>query len=82
MNIRFYVDPETDLPHTHEHQVDEQKVKQVLRQPREDRPGREGVLAWRLDKRRQAGISELFMCRIQNPIPSLLLRRMSWLGNR
>ncbi|CAI4032179.1 hypothetical protein DNFV4_02607 [Nitrospira tepida] len=42
MNIRFYVDPETDLPHIYGHQVDEQEVEDVLRRPGEDRPGREG----------------------------------------
>ena len=34
MNIRFYIDPETSLPHIYEHRVDESEV--------EDRPGREG----------------------------------------
>ncbi|PJA77618.1 MAG: hypothetical protein CO149_08520 [Nitrospirae bacterium CG_4_9_14_3_um_filter_51_5] len=42
MNIRFYIDPETDLPHIHGHQVDEQEVEEVMRKPGEDRPGREG----------------------------------------
>lgn len=42
MNIRFYVDPATDLPHICGHQVDEQEVEEVLRKPGEDRPGREG----------------------------------------
>jgi hypothetical protein len=43
MNIRFYIEPETDLPHIYGHQVDEQEVEDVLREPGEDRPGREGA---------------------------------------
>jgi hypothetical protein len=42
MKIRFYVDPETDLPHIYGHQVDEREVEDVLRHPGEDRPGQEG----------------------------------------
>jgi len=42
MLIRFYVDPDTNLPHIYRHQVDEQEVEDVLRQSGEDRPGREG----------------------------------------
>jgi hypothetical protein len=41
MNVRFYIDPETGLPHIYGHQVDEQEVEDVLRTPGEDRPGRE-----------------------------------------
>jgi hypothetical protein len=41
MNIRFYIDPETALPHIYGHQVDEREVEDVLREPGEDRPGRE-----------------------------------------
>lgn len=40
MNIRFYVDPETDLPHIYNHDVKEEEVEDVLDSPREDRPGR------------------------------------------
>lgn len=42
MNVRFYVDPETNLPHIYGHQVDEREVEEVLRSPGEDRPGRDG----------------------------------------
>lgn len=42
MKIRFYIDPETDLPHIYRHNVDEQEVEQILSRPGEDRPGREG----------------------------------------
>lgn len=41
MNIRFYIDPETGLPHIYGHRVDEREVEDVLREPGEDRPGRE-----------------------------------------
>ncbi len=41
MNIRFYIDPETVLPHIYGHQVDAREVEDVLREPGEDRPGRE-----------------------------------------
>jgi len=42
VQIRYYVDPETGLPHIYRHDVDEQDVADVLRRPLEDRPGREG----------------------------------------
>ncbi len=41
MNIRFYIDPETGLPHIYNHGVDEEEVEDVLRGPGEDRPGQE-----------------------------------------
>ena len=41
MNIRYYFDPETGLPHIYNHGVDEQEVEDVLEGPGEDRPGRE-----------------------------------------
>jgi hypothetical protein len=40
--IRFYVDPETDLPHIVNHDVSEREVEEVLNRPGEDRQGREG----------------------------------------
>ncbi len=42
MNIRFYIDPQTGLPHIFNHDVDEREVEDVLRRPGEDRAGREG----------------------------------------
>ena len=42
MKIRYYIDPETDLPHIYKHNVDEQEVEQILSRPGEDRPGSEG----------------------------------------
>ena len=42
MKIRFYIDPETELPHIYRHSVDEQEVEQILSKPGEDRPGSDG----------------------------------------
>lgn len=42
MNIRFYIDPETGLPHIYRQNVFENEVEDVLRRPGEDRLGREG----------------------------------------
>jgi hypothetical protein len=42
VEIRYYIDPETGLPHIYRHDVEEQDVADVLRRPLEDRPGREG----------------------------------------
>ena len=42
MNIRYYIDPETELPHIYRHDVEETEVEDVLSNPGEDRLGREG----------------------------------------
>lgn len=42
MNLRFYIDPQTDTPHIYNHSVDENEVEIILQNPGEDRPGREG----------------------------------------
>ena len=42
MNVRFYIDPETNFPHIYKHKVTENEVEEILSQPGEDRPGREG----------------------------------------
>lgn len=39
MNIRFYSDPETGLPHIHDHGVTEDEVEEVLLNPGEKRSG-------------------------------------------
>jgi len=41
VNIRFYIDPETGLPHIYNHDVDEEEVEDILESPGEDRPGRD-----------------------------------------
>lgn len=40
MNLRFYIDPQTNAPHIYNHGVDEEEVKAVLQRPGEDRLGR------------------------------------------
>jgi hypothetical protein len=42
VNIRYYIDQGTGAPHIHNHGVDDAEVDEVLRNPGEDRPGREG----------------------------------------
>ncbi len=42
MDVRFYIDPETDDLHIYGHGVQESEVIEVLARPLEDRPGREG----------------------------------------
>jgi hypothetical protein len=42
VDVRCYIDPETDQPHIYRHAVDEEEVEEVLRRAMEDRPGREG----------------------------------------
>jgi hypothetical protein len=42
MQLRFYSDPATGLPHVSRHNVEEREVEEVLERPWEDRPGREG----------------------------------------
>lgn len=35
MELRFYIDPETELPHIYDHGVTEHEVEEVLRRPGE-----------------------------------------------
>ena len=42
MNIRFFIDPQSDVPHIYEHGVSEEEVEEILVNPAEDRPGKEG----------------------------------------
>lgn len=42
MKLRYYIDPETELPHIYRHGVREEEVKHVLQHSGEDRPGAEG----------------------------------------
>ena len=39
MNLRFYVDPASGLPHIYNHAVNEDEVQQALANRGEDRPG-------------------------------------------
>ncbi len=43
MQVRFYIDPETDEPHIFNHEVAEHEVQEVLSNPGEDRRGRDGT---------------------------------------
>ena len=42
MNIRFYIDSQTELPHIYNHNINEYEVEYVLSNPGEDRPGADG----------------------------------------
>jgi len=41
MELRFYIDPDTGLPHIRNHGVWESEVEEAMRHPGEDRPGAE-----------------------------------------
>ncbi|MGK7924466.1 MAG: DUF4258 domain-containing protein [Spirulina sp.] len=41
MDIRFYIDPETNAPHIYKHDVREDEIEEILRKPGEDRQGRD-----------------------------------------
>ena len=41
MELRFWIDPETDLPHIFDHGVTEEEVRQVLSRTGEELPGRD-----------------------------------------
>lgn len=43
VDFHFYLDPATGQPHMWNHHVDEGEVEEVLRNPGEDRPGRDGA---------------------------------------
>jgi hypothetical protein len=42
MDVRYFIDPETGLPHIYRHGVTEEDVAAVFRSPIEDRSGRDG----------------------------------------
>ncbi len=42
MDVRYHLDPETDLPHIYGHGVTEAEAEFILRHPGEDRSGRDG----------------------------------------
>ena len=65
MNVRFYIDPETEAPHIHKHGVDEEEVVDVLLSPGEDRPGREDSRVV-IGKTRAGATCALFMFPIPN----------------
>ena len=42
VDLRFYLDPATGRPHIWNHDVEAEEVEEVLANPEEDRPGRDG----------------------------------------
>ena len=42
MDIRYYLDPDSGLPHIFNHNVSEYEVENILKNPVEDRVGKEG----------------------------------------
>ena len=67
MDVRYYIDPETELPHIYRHGVVEQDVEDVLRRPMEDRPGREGS---RVAVGRSRGGRYLRIIYVPDPVPN------------
>ena len=70
VNIRYYIDPETELPHIHRHGVAEHEVEEVLRPPVEDRAGREGARVALGIGPSSGGISAGSTCPTPSPTPS------------
>lgn len=66
MNVRFYVNAETEAPHIHKHGVYEHEVVDVLTNPGEDRPGREGSRVV-IGKTRAGRYLRVISLRILNP---------------
>jgi len=42
MDVRYFIDLQTGVPHIYEHRVSEEEVEEILASPAEDRPGEEG----------------------------------------
>jgi len=43
VEVQYYLDPETGLPHIYKHGVTEEEVEEVLANADEDRPGRDDL---------------------------------------
>ena len=67
MDVRYYIDPETQGPHIHRHGVTEQEVEDVLLRPMADRPGREGS---RIAVGRTGEGRYLRVIYVPNPVPA------------
>lgn len=76
MNIRFYIDPETELPHIYRHEVDESEVEDALSRPGEDRPGYEGTRVASVEHEPE-GTYGLFTFLTRSQIASSLLQHTS-----
>ena len=66
MKIRYYIDPETGLPHINTHGITEKEVEEVLEKPGEDRHGKE---ASRVAVGRTRGGRYLRVIYIPDPAP-------------
>jgi hypothetical protein len=66
LNIRYYIDPETELPHIYKHDVEEKDVEEVLSNPGEDRPGYEES---RVAIGRTSGGRYLRVIYVPDPVP-------------
>jgi hypothetical protein len=43
VEVRFYIDPDTDEPHIYNHGITESEVLQILNHPGEDLPAADGA---------------------------------------
>lgn len=43
MSIRYFIDPESGVPHIYRHNVSEDEVEELLSRPAEDRQGKDGA---------------------------------------
>jgi hypothetical protein len=66
MELRFYIDSETGLPHFYRHHVTEAEVEAVLDQPFEDRAAAEGA---RVAIGRTSGGRYLRVVYVPDPVP-------------
>jgi hypothetical protein len=80
-SVRFYIDPETGLPHIYNHNVVESEAEEILAHPSEDRLGEES-------SRVAVGQTEdgryLRVIYVPDPEPSSVFRdngvRVAWQG--
>jgi hypothetical protein len=66
VKVRYYIDPETELPHIYDHEIDEAEVQEVLSNPGEDRPGTKGS---RVAIGKTSGGRYLRVIYVPDPIP-------------
>lgn len=69
LKVRYYIDPGTELPHIYGHGVKETEVEEVLSNPGEDRPGRDGS---RVAIGRTSGGRHLKVIYVPDPEPNTL----------
>jgi hypothetical protein len=66
VDLRFYLDPATGRPHIWNHDVEAEEVEEVLTNPEEDRPGRDGS---RVVHGRTASGRQLKIVYVRDPKP-------------